>query len=151
MPGIRAVALCIFRRLAKDGSDEFLFIDHFDHGRQLPFWRPLGGSIEPGERAIDAVRREVHEELGADIEDVRQVAVLENIFEYLGEAGHEIVFVFEARFVDAALYEGAALPGEESDGVAFTAVWTGIAELCREERPLFPDGLLGFLLQNARR
>lgn len=36
-------------------------------------WDIVGGHIEPGETAVDAVRRECREELGVDIEDPRPI------------------------------------------------------------------------------
>jgi ADP-ribose pyrophosphatase YjhB (NUDIX family) len=69
------------------------------------FERLLGGHVEFGERAEQAVRRELREEIGQEIRDVRLVQVLENLFTLDGAPGHEIVFVFEAGFVDAGAYD----------------------------------------------
>ena len=69
------------------------------------FVRPLGGHVELGELAVDAVRREIDEELGRRLDDVVLLGVLENRFELHGELGHEVVFVYDATFADAASYE----------------------------------------------
>ena len=61
-------------------------------------WRPLGGGIEFGERAADAVKREFMEELGTRLDDPVFFCALENIHAHSGNTGHETVFVFEARF-----------------------------------------------------
>lgn len=44
------------------------------------FHRLIGGSVELGERHVDTIRREVREELGADVHDLALLTVVENIF-----------------------------------------------------------------------
>ena len=61
------------------------------------FHRLIGGGVEHGETALEAVRREVREELGATLLDAELLGVLENIFELDGEPGHEVVFVHTGR------------------------------------------------------
>lgn len=56
-------------------SGERVLLEHgFDSARQERFYRPLGGAIEFGERAADAVQREIREELGAELEALRLLA-----------------------------------------------------------------------------
>ena len=69
------------------------------------FHRPLGGHVEFGEYALDAVHREFREEIGQTLTEVRLAGVLENIFVWGGATKHEIVFVFTAGFADGAAYE----------------------------------------------
>lgn len=137
MPTIRAVAICVFRH-----GTRVLVGRALDEVKGQEFFRPIGGSIEFGERAVDAVRREVREELRAEIRNPRQLGVLENLFSYSGEPGHEIVFVFDADFADASLYECGKLP-------LYEEVWGGEAEwpdLSNPLRvPLYPDGLVELL------
>ena len=45
-----------------------------------PFQRPLGGHVEFGEYAADTLHRELLEEIGQAVTDVRLLGVLENIF-----------------------------------------------------------------------
>lgn len=61
------------------------------------FHRLIGGGVEFGETALEAVIREVHEELGATLVDPVLLGVLENIFESDGLPGHEVVFVHSGR------------------------------------------------------
>lgn len=58
------------------------------------FSRPLGGTVELGERTDDAVVREIREELDATFVPEAQLGVVENIFELDGELGHEIDFLY---------------------------------------------------------
>ena len=60
--GIRPLALAVFR----DGP-RILVEDNAAWDRRDWFYRPPGGGVEFGERAIDAVRREMREEFGAEI------------------------------------------------------------------------------------
>jgi len=69
------------------------------------FHRPLGGHVEFGEYAVDALHRELREEIGQALTEVRPAGVLENIFTWRGATKHEIVFVFTAAFADEAAYE----------------------------------------------
>ncbi len=137
---IRPLAICVFRR-----EDGILVAPGFDTVKQQRFYRPLGGEIEFGERAEDAVRREIREELGAEIEDVRLLSVSENIFTFLGANGHELVWTFEASFTDASFYEREVVECLEGDS-KFEAHWVPLDTFARGDFPLFPDGLLEVLL-----
>ncbi len=106
-----------------------------------------GRGVEFGERAIEAVRREIREEFGAEIRDVRLLGTLENIFAYHGTPGHEIVFVFETRFVDGSYYKTERVMGTEGDGIQIEAIWVDVSEPL--DRPLYPEGLLELLDNRA--
>ena len=98
---IRPLALVLVRR--DDGA--ILVAPGFDPVKKQRFYRPLGGGIEFGERAEDAARREMQEELGAEMTDLRLLGTFENLFTFLGQPGHELVWLYEARFTDPSLYE----------------------------------------------
>ena len=55
---IRPIALVVFKR--DDGA--ILVAPGYDRVKDKAFYRPLGGEIEFGELAIDAARREIHED-----------------------------------------------------------------------------------------
>ncbi|MEO7269310.1 MAG: NUDIX domain-containing protein [Knoellia sp.] len=61
------------------------------------YHRLIGGGVEFGETSLEAVVREVREELGATLTDPSLLGVLENHFELDGEPGHEVVFVYSGR------------------------------------------------------
>lgn len=134
--GIRPLALAVFR----DGP-RILVEDEWD--QREPFYRPPGGGVEFGELAIDAVRREMREEFEAEIADVRPLGTLENIFEYQGRPGHEIVLALEARFVDASFYAAERIVGTEGEGIRIEAIWLDVTRPL--DRPLYPNGLLELL------
>lgn len=140
--GFRPLALAIF------GNDSRILVEDSEAWDPRDrFYRPPGGGVEFGERAIEAVRREIREEFDAEIRDVRQLGTLESIFEYQGQPGHEIVFVFEAQFVDCSLYEAERIVGTEGDGIRIEAIWVDVSETL--DRPLYPDGLLELLGDRA--
>ena len=137
-PGrIRTLAIALVRR-----GDDILVAEGFDTIKPETFYRPLGGAIEFGERAEDALRREFREEIGAELIDVQYQFTLENLFTHQGERGHEIVLVFEAALADQALYEKERLTGHEDGGIPFTAVWKRASDFGVGKAPLYPDGLL---------
>lgn len=72
--------------------------------------------------------------------------MLENIFLYEGRQAHEIVFVYDAEFVDKSLYEQNEIDGyrQETD-TAFTARWRSVEEIEKNKRKLVPKGLTGLL------
>jgi ADP-ribose pyrophosphatase YjhB (NUDIX family) len=139
MRSIRVLALGVFRK-----GDRVLLARGRDPATGAPFLRPLGGGVEFGERAAEALRREIGEELGAPVGEPRLLGVLENRFEYAGRPGHEVVFVFEARFADASWYERELAVVEE--GAGWEAVeWVPLDALAGGATPLTPDGILALL------
>ncbi|TPG75746.1 NUDIX hydrolase [Pseudomonas arsenicoxydans] len=138
-PRIRPVALCIFHH---DGK--ILLSEAHDPIKNRPFFRPIGGGIEFGETSAQAIEREVQEELGLAITDVRLLGTLENIFTYAGTPGHEIVQIYDAKFVDVSVYALPHLDGQETDGATFTAKWLAW-EGFTDDAPLVPDGLYELL------
>lgn len=136
---IRTIALCAFRNAGR------ILVGHgYDSVKRERFLRPLGGGVEFGERAADALRREIREELGAEIGTPRLLGVLENVFTYDGAPEHEIVFVFDAPFEDRSLYQKAELRFVESDREK-TASWQPLGTLDDPRQPLYPQGLLSLL------
>jgi 8-oxo-dGTP pyrophosphatase MutT (NUDIX family) len=132
---IRPLAICLFRH-----EGRVLVNEAHDPVKDLRFCRPLGGGIEFGETGVEALRREIVEELGEEIGEIRFLGALENIFTYLGEPGHEIVLVYDATFLDTSLYQRPFLVGTESDGQPFQAVWRTLDSF-HADLPLFPQGL----------
>ena len=100
----------------------FLAAPGYDVVKKQRFYRPLGGGIEFGERAEDAARRELQEELGAELTDLRLLGTFENLFTYQGRPGHELIWLYEARFTDASLYERDVLTADEF-GSKFEVHW----------------------------
>jgi len=136
---VRAIALAIIRR-----GDELLVFEVPDPVKNVTGFRPPGGSIEFGETGAATVVREIREELGLEIVDPRYLGTLENIFEWLGRPGHEVVRVYEARFADPSMHRRDSFSCVEADGQPFTCVWKPLADFERE--PLYPSGLRELLV-----
>lgn len=132
---IRPISICLLRR-----GEEILVHEAYDSVKQVGFARPLGGGIDFGETSAQAAIREIKEELGADITDVALLGIVENIFVYEGKPGHEIVFVYDGRFVDQSLYEQVSLDGVEGKR-QFKVVWRSPAGLRSGPHPLVPEQL----------
>jgi ADP-ribose pyrophosphatase YjhB (NUDIX family) len=113
------------------------------------YCRPLGGAVEFGERSAEAVVREIREELGAEIRDVRLLGVLENLFALEGVPGHEIVFVYDARLVDDPLYERTAIPFHEAGWTSANARWLDLTQANADGARLVPVGLQEFLQERG--
>ncbi len=136
-PWPRPLAICIFRK-----EDQVFVGELYDASKDEVFYRPLGGTIEFGEPAREAVKRELQEEIAAEVINLRYLGALENLFTHEGAFGHEIVLVYEGDFADKAFYEAETVPAQEEDGMTFTACWKPLQEFREGKAPLYPDGLL---------
>jgi ADP-ribose pyrophosphatase YjhB (NUDIX family) len=141
-PNVRTIALCIIRNGPTFLVEYYEWLTPDDK-----FYRPLGGEIEYGEYGEDAIRREFREEIYTEIENVRYLGTIENIFEVQDKVGHEIVLLYEADFTDQSMYTKDVIEG--LDGVEsqrkVLACWRTIEEIEEEGLPLYPYGLGGFL------
>lgn len=138
---IRAIAICVFRN-----GDRILVSEGTDSVKQEHFYRPLGGMIEFGERSDETITRELMEEIKAEVTDLRYLGLLENLFVYEAERGHELVVIYDGKFVDKSLYEKTIIFGDEL-GSPIRAMWIKLSELGPDKPPLYPEGLAE-ILQN---
>jgi 8-oxo-dGTP pyrophosphatase MutT (NUDIX family) len=142
---IRPLAICVFSR---DGR--ILAAEGFDPLKQETFYRSLGGGIEFGETGEETARRELREEIGAEVAEVHYLGALENIFTFNGQPGHEIVLVYDGRFADETLYAQTEIHGQEDEELGFIATWKALDEF-GPGAPLYPDGLVEMLRENEDR
>jgi len=136
---VRVVAICVFRH-----DDRLLVIEGFDKVKRSFYHRPLGGGVEFGETSQEAVQREIREETGQEITDLRLLGVLENLFVCDGKPGHEIVFVYDGRFVDEAMYGKESMTLTEDGGETFRVTWRPLASFDDQHR-LVPEQLWDLL------
>ena len=133
----RNIAICVFQN---DGR--ILAAQGHDDATDEHFFRPLGGELEPGETAEEALRREIREETGLAIHEIRLLSTIDNRFTYRGERHRETVAVFDAKFADPTIYHQTSVEIHED-------VWDGPAQWLRLDalppEPLYPDGLLDLL------
>lgn len=131
---IRVIAICLFRR-----GDEILVTEGLDTSTNRRYARPLGGGVELGETSEQAIVREIREEIGAEVRDLKLLGVLENLFELESEQRHEVVFVYDGRFVDPSLSQKTEIPLSEG-GWLTDAVWRPLASF-NEQYMLVPVGI----------
>ena len=83
------------RAVIPDSEGRVMF-DRTHHPGKAPFYWLPGGGVEPGETAEEAVRRELIEEAGLEIEVKRLLYVSENLFVESGDYRHETILYFLA-------------------------------------------------------
>lgn len=136
---IRVITICPFFH-----KGHVLVMSGFDSEKETYYYRPLGGGVEFGESTTDALQREIREELGQEIRAIQLLDVLENIFTVDGRPGHEIVYIYNARFVDQTLYDQQTIMGVEDDGTPFEARWMALDAFNQQHR-LVPEALIQLL------
>lgn len=138
MSSIRNIAVGL---PVKEGH--LLALEGTDHSRSLDFLRAIGGGIEFGEHAEEALRREFMEELGVDLEAVALLGVSENIFTYEGVPGHEIchIFAVESAALNAVPLDAELHVLDEGSPVR----WVPISDIRSGSRTLFPPGAMELL------
>ena len=139
-PRIRVIALGVLLL-----HDHALVSEGHDPSTGEDFLRPIGGGIEVGETAAQAVVREFQEETGLEVEVWESLGVFENVYEYLGEPAHDVVFEFAMRYpAGTAPRELPPLQVTEVDH-SHRARWLPLAEVLAGVHPLVPQGLYGRL------
>jgi 8-oxo-dGTP pyrophosphatase MutT (NUDIX family) len=138
---IRPLVLCVFRH-----SGRILVAEGYDPLKQQHFYRPLGGGIEFGEYAEQAIVREIREELDAEVANLRYLGTLENIFTFNGQRGHEIVLIYDGTFIDSSCYErGSIAITEGAPDQLGRAMWRPLEDFKTGNPPLYPDRLYELL------
>ena len=141
MSRIRPLAICVFRY-----NNRILVAEGYDPIKKETFYRPLGGGIEFGEYSEQTIHREVEEEIGAEVYELRYLGTLENVYVFNGTPGHEIVQVYDGVLKDAHFYERAVIVGREIDiDSSFQAMWKHLDEFDEGKLILYPTGLLKLL------
>jgi ADP-ribose pyrophosphatase YjhB (NUDIX family) len=141
---IRITARCLFRH-----EGQILTIGARDPGAPAPHYGVPGGGVQFGETTQQALRREMREELGAEIADLALLLVTEEIGEFRGQRYHSLVFIYEGRFVDPRFYERAVIPYVEGPEPRAKATWMPIAAFILGEKRLLPRKLVEVLRKTA--
>ncbi len=121
-----------------------------DRGRVLlqqvqgtDWWFMPGGQGVLGEPAKECLKREMREELDADVEIGRLVWVVENFFKMDSRFYHELSLFFLIEFpVNSAVPEAAEITGEDGVGKEMVSIinkWHRLEDL--ENVPLYPSFL----------
>ena len=127
---VKAMALIV-----RDGK--LLVQKGFDSVKEQAFYRLPGGGVHFQEVAVEAIVRELREELESDIKNIAPHGVAENIFTYRGVPGHEVIFLFSAELSRGELYERDAFP--MADNPSITLTWISIADVLSGIATLYPE------------
>jgi 8-oxo-dGTP pyrophosphatase MutT (NUDIX family) len=111
-----------------------------NRAEEVDWWFIPGGRAEMGETTSETLRREMLEELGADVQVDRLLWVVENFFEFEGVAHHEVGLYFLMRFApDSPLYEKTEPFAGDEDNARLIFQWHDRSTLAQVA--LYPEYL----------
>lgn len=125
--------MCLFTR---DGKT--LLSKGYDTTKDEHFYRVLGGGLEFYELAEDGIRREIREELESEIENLKFLGIVENPFVYLGQRGHDIVFMYSGDLARKELYAQENIQVTEQNQIKFTTEWIPVEKIVSKEVIVYP-------------
>jgi ADP-ribose pyrophosphatase YjhB (NUDIX family) len=119
-----------------------LMVKHQGPDDPVPFWSLVGGKVEAGESAHQALIREVKEETGLDV-----------ALEAIGAMLYQTFIDFEGQPTEAQIYEVTRWTGDfniqDPDGlvieVAFIPMEQALIELAKIDYPPMSEPLISFL------
>lgn len=102
------------------------------------YWALPGGRVELQEDTRTALRREMREELGCDVEVGRLLWVVENFFPLSEKDYHEVSFVYEIQPSDPEVLRKTRTFAVVDGGVAIRFAWFPLRSLAEVElKPSF--------------
>ena len=136
---IRPISISIIRN-----NDKILVYQRQDDITKETFYRLVGGCIEFGETSEDALKREFQEELSLNLSDIRLLESFESIFEFNNNEMHEIVYLFDSKFKDKAIYAKEMIRGIEGKRI-FEARWIPISHFKEKKEIIYPEEIINYL------
>lgn len=123
-----------------------LLAEHEGLWEDRPFWTPPGGGVEFGEPLADALRREVQEEAGVDVE----VGPLRYVLDFVRPPLHAVSFYF-ACHAEAGALAAARLGADPELGESQLLRSLRLVPFEELERiTLYPEPFVGRLAADAR-
>ncbi|WP_333174561.1 hypothetical protein [Microcoleus sp. S13_B4] len=89
------------------------------------------------------MQREFQEEIQAELTNIKYLACLENFFIFNGQAGHELIQLYQCQFVDPKFYQLESLALADGEWV-FTALWMPIERFRSGKLRLVPDKFIDY-------
>ncbi len=106
------------------------------------------GKIRFAEYSNRTVAREIKEELGTSIKNIKLIEVIENMDDYRGKFVHEILFVYFADFKDPDQYNKDFFELIEGGGAEkYIATWISLENFYNDKFRMYPRRLLHTLIQ----
>jgi len=124
-------ALCIIEQGRK-----LLLCKSYDNVKKEIFFRFVGGTVNFGKKSEEALRREIRGELNSEIENLKFITVIENIFTYEGRKKHEICFLYKGDLARKDLYYKNVIPILDHKG--FPAELVPISDILEGKIILYP-------------
>ncbi|QHW34768.1 NUDIX domain-containing protein [Paenibacillus rhizovicinus] len=103
------------------------------------FYRFPGGTVEFGETAAEAIRRELIEEFDLQAEIGAIACVNESIVEYDGKQRHDCTILHWGAVNEERIQD--AIAHSEAEGIQLT--WRTMEQL--RGKPVYPEGILAYL------
>lgn len=119
----------------------------FHHGIGKEVATLIGGRVEAGENSIEALQREVYEEIGMRTKYVKPVALIENFFTRDGNPYHEILMIHELKFENKEDYQKDILPIEERKKDVLEFLWCDVKNYTKYR--IVPDNLPDIIAENG--
>lgn len=130
-------SIAVKAMLTVRNGEKLLFSRGYDEVKKQAFLRPLGGHVEFGERGEETIKREMQEELGCGVQNVRFLSVIENLFTYRGKREHEIILVYEGDLADTSFNTKDRFMFREGEREV-EAGWFSKEDAVREGLPIYP-------------
>lgn len=126
-------------------QDEILVFEDYDEVKQQFYYRPIGGTVEFGEKTRDTLKREVMEETGEHIVIEELLLITENIFTLNGKPFHEIVYIYKGNFIVEKIKAQNEFWITESNGEKIKCKWIDKARFSDNSLFLVPEALLSII------
>ena len=96
--------------------------------KTFDFWSLPGGRVQMGEGSLEAMKREIKEEMQVSPKSCELIKVCENFFKWNGNNQQEMLFIYRINFDDASeIYKKESFTCADSPNEVFT--WHDIEEV----------------------